>query len=61
MYAAVVPSNLDQNEQSVFRPKMPKNPTFWGVHTYRAYIRGGGGGGGGPPPPPPRPNHFHGC
>ena len=39
MYAAVVPSNLDQNEQSVFRPKMPKNPTFWGVHTYLAYIR----------------------
>ena len=52
MYAAVVPSNLDQNEQSVFRPKMPKNPTFWGVHTYLAYIRS---------PPPPRPNHFHGC
>ena len=46
MYAAVVPSNLDQNEQSVFRPKMPKNPTFWGVHTYLAYIRS-------PPPPPP--------
>ena len=44
MYAAVVPSNLDQNEQSVFRPKMPKNPTFWGVHTYLAYIRS-------PPPP----------
>ena len=39
MYAAVVPSNLDQNEQSVFRPKMPKNSTFWGVHTYLAYIR----------------------
>ena len=47
MYAAVVPSNLDQNEQSVFRPKMPKNPTFWGVHTYLAYIRST------PAPPPP--------
>ena len=54
MYAPVVPSNLDQNEQSVFRPKMPQNPTFWGVHTYLAYIRR-------PRPPPPRPNHFHGC
>ena len=39
MYAPVVPLNPDQNEQSVFRPKMPKSPTFWGVHTYMAYIR----------------------
>ena len=48
MYAPVVPSNPDQNEQSVFRPKMPKNPTFWGVHFHMAYIRES-----------PRPNHFH--
>ena len=39
MYAPVVPLNPDQNEQSLFRPKMPKNPTFWGVPTYMAYIR----------------------
>ena len=39
MYAPVVPSNPDQNEQSVFRPKMPQNSTFWGVHTCMAYIR----------------------
>ena len=51
MYAPVVPSNPDQNEQSVFRPKMPKNPTVWGVHTYMAYIRESSLG----------PDHFHGC
>ena len=50
MYAPVVPSNPDQNEQSVFRPKMPKNSTF--TYLYGLY-KG--------VPPPPGPDHFHGC
>ena len=39
MYAPVVPSNPDQNEQSVFRPKRPKILPFGAAHTYMAYIR----------------------
>ena len=45
MYAPVAPSNPDQNEQSVFSPKMPKNSTFWGVHIYMGLYKG-------VPPPP---------
>ena len=48
MYAPVVPSNPDQNEQSVFRPKRPKILPFGAAHTYMAYIREYS-------PPPPRP------
>ena len=39
MYAPVVPSNPDQNEQSVFRPKRPKTLPFGAAHTCMAYIR----------------------
>ena len=48
MYAPVVPSNPDQNEQSVFRPKRPKILPFGAAHTYMAYIREYS-----PPPRPP--------
>ena len=31
MYTSIVPSNPDQNKQSVFKPKRPKKyPTLWG-------------------------------
>ena len=36
MYTPIVPSNPDENEQSVFKPKRYKNPTLWG---HMAYIR----------------------
>ena len=49
MYAPVVPSNPDQNEQSVFRPKRPKILPFGAGHTYMAYIREYSS----PPPRPP--------
>ena len=40
-----------QNGQSVFRPKRPKTPTLWAVHTYMAYIR----------EYPTGPDPFHDC
>ena len=55
MYAPVVPSKTIPDSRpkwaSVFRPKRPKNPTLWAIHTYMAYIR----------EYPPGPDPFHDC
>ena len=52
MYAPVAESLESRLKWAkCFQTKMPKNPTFWGVHTYMAYIRESF----------PGPDHFHGC
>ena len=40
MYAPVVPSNQDQNEENVFRPKRPRTLSFGAAHTLYGLYKG---------------------
>ena len=40
MYAPVVPSNPDQNEENVFRPKRPKTLSFGAANTLYGLHKG---------------------
>ena len=52
MYIPVVPSGPNQNEQSVFKPKRPKNPTLWGGTYPYGFYKG---------VPPQVPDPFRDC